>query len=128
WKSGTGCPFSTATTVGTLCTWKTWATRGLAATSTRATTNLPAYSVTTCSKLPLICALWASPTCHNSTTIGTWAERWITSFRVASVTSITSPSGVFSPGGGGGGAASEERSTAPCMLTADGGCSLMARV
>ena len=45
WKSGIGWPLTTANTAGMLCTWKAWPSRGLASTSTLASSHRPLVGV-----------------------------------------------------------------------------------
>ena len=79
-----------ATTIGMDCAWKAWASRGLASTSTLASTQAPLASLASFSSTGLSCLHGPHHSAHRSTITGVVRDRWTTSsLKVSSVTSNT---------------------------------------
>ena len=79
-----------ATTIGIDCAWNAWASRGLASTSTLASTHAPPASLASFSSTGLSCLHGPHHSAHRSTITGVVRDRSATSLlKVSSVTSIT---------------------------------------
>ena len=126
-NSCSGCPPTTATTIGIDCTPNAWAIRGFASTSTLARIQVPPPASASRSSTGDSCLHGPHHSAHRSTTTGTSSERSSTSaWNVSSVTSMThcpvgaaeaSAAGAFARAA----AASDRaftaaRSTAPAMV------------
>ena len=85
-----GWPPTTAYTIGMPCTRNIWASRGLASTSTLASTQAPPPSTASFSSTGESCLQGPHHSAQKSTTTGVVSERSSTSdWKVASVTSMT---------------------------------------
>ena len=90
WNASTGWPPAIAMTIGIDWTWNSCAMRGLASTSTLASTQLPLPSAASFSSTGESCLHGPHQSAHRSTTTGTCMDRSITSdWKVDSVTSTT---------------------------------------